>query len=114
MDNANNKKALSSYVVSNKQRVRQMYIIVNDRIANEPVNQFHNYKSHFDWIDPIENMDRRLNVKKNLPEDKKCIIAYYSDGIVKEYYYDINDDFKPPLIYKDEKESSVKKKGLHK
>jgi hypothetical protein len=107
MNDANNKKALLSHVVSSKQRVRQMYIIVNDRIANEPPSKFHNYKSHFDWIDPIENMNRRLNVKKNLPEDKKCIIAYYSDGTVKEYYYDIKDDFKPPLMYKKGKKSSV-------
>ncbi|HTC00017.1 MAG TPA: hypothetical protein VK705_04995, partial [Ferruginibacter sp.] len=63
MNDANNNKALSNHVVSNKRRVRQMYIIVNDKIANEPANQFHNYKSLFDWIDPIENMNRRLNVK---------------------------------------------------
>ena len=77
-----------------------MYIIVNDRIANETPKKFHDYKSIFDWIDPIENMNRRLDVKKNLPKNKKCIIAYYSDGTVKEYYYDLNDDFKPPLMYK--------------
>jgi hypothetical protein len=102
MNDTNNKKAVSSDVVSSKKRLKQVYIIANDRIANESPNKFEDYKSHFEWIDPIENMNRRLNVKKNIPKDKKCIIAYYSDGTIKEYYYDLSDDFRPPLMYKRE------------